>query len=117
MRRYPEPALTTLCSRRISHDANLGLEVDAVIAVTAPRAVRRQRLAARDGLSAAAIEARLDSQPRVGIWTRRADFKIDTRGSLDALEERVDDLWRELQSRRRRTRDTGGSGGEDRRRR
>lgn len=78
-------------------DLDLGVRVDAVVAVTAPRAVRRARLRQRDGLSAAECEARLGSQRRLAVWTRRADFRIDTRGTLAALEQRVDALWRQLQ--------------------
>ena len=84
------------------------VDVDAIVAVTAPRAVRRKRLQARDGLSAAACEARLNSQPRLGVWTRQADFRIDTRGSVSQVEERVNELWPQLQRFRGRRR-RGGS--------
>lgn len=89
-------------------DVDLGVDVDAVVAVTAPRAVRRQRLLARDALSRAECEARLDSQPRLGVWTRQADFRIDTRGSQSQVEERVRELWPQLQRYRGRRR-RGGS--------
>ncbi len=82
-------------------DVDLGLAVDAVIAVTAPRALRRRRLMQRDGLSAAACEARLGSQPRIGVWTRRSDFRLDTRGSLLELPRRVEDLRRRLERHHR----------------
>jgi len=82
-------------------DLDLGLAVDAVIAVTAPRALRRRRLMQRDGLSAAECEARLRSQPRIGVWTRRSDFRLDTRGSLAEVRARVEDLWRRLERHRR----------------
>jgi len=82
-------------------DVDLGVRVDAVLAVTAPRRVRRRRLAARDGLSAGDIEQRLSSQPRLGVWTRRADVRVDTACSLAELEPRVRLAWRELQRVRR----------------
>jgi dephospho-CoA kinase len=90
-------------------DVDLGLDVDAVLAVTAPAAVRRERLQRRDALTAEGADARLSSQPRVGVWTRRADFRIDTRGSLRDLEERVEKVWRQMQRHRRRGRKRGGS--------
>ena len=93
-------------------DVDLGVPVDAVIAVTAPRALRRQRLLQRGGLTAAEIDSRLDSQTRIGVWTRRADYRLDTRGSLEDLQERVDDLWQRLQRQRRRKR--GGKGWRER---
>ncbi len=89
-------------------DVDLAVEVDAVIAVTAPRRVRRARLRARDQLTAAECEARLDSQRRLGVWTRQADFRIDTHGSLAQVEERVKALWPQLQRFRGRRR-RGGS--------
>ena len=82
-------------------DVDLGVEADAVLAVTAPRAVRRRRLQRRDGLSARDIERRLSSQPRLGVWTRRADVRVDTVGSLAELERRVRLAWRDLQRVRR----------------
>jgi dephospho-CoA kinase len=85
-------------------DVDLGVPVDAVIAVTAPRALRRQRLLQRGGLTAAEIDSRLDSQTRIGVWTRRADYRLDASGSLEDLQERVDDLWQRLQRQRRRKR-------------
>jgi len=89
-------------------DVDLGVPVDAVIAVTAPRSLRRQRLLQRGGLSPAEIESRLDSQRRVGVWTRQADWRLDTRGSLQDVQRRVDELWRRLQEPLRRKR--GGKG-------
>jgi len=82
----------------------LGLEwpVDAVLAVTAPRHVRRARLRAQRGMSAAEAEARLRSQPRLAAWTRRADVRIDTDCSLPVLRARIERAWRELRRLRRR---------------
>jgi dephospho-CoA kinase len=78
-------------------EVRLGVEVDAVLAVTAPRSVRRRRLAARDDLSMQQIEARLASQPGVASWTRKADVVLDTNIPRDALPARVDAAWRALQ--------------------
>ncbi len=89
-------------------DVDLGVPVDAVIAVTARRALRRTRLRQRSGLGAAEVEARLRSQRRLGVWTRHADFRLDTSGSLELVERRVEALWRALCRRKRRKR--GGSG-------
>ena len=89
-------------------DVDLGVAVDAVVVVTAPRAVRRQRLRSRDALTDAECEARLSSQPRLGVWTRQADFRIDTQGSPAQVEARVNRLWPQLQRFRGRRR-TGGS--------
>jgi dephospho-CoA kinase len=79
---------------------DLGRPVDGVLAVVAPRPVRRQRLAAR-GLSEPAITARLQSQPRVEAWARRADVRLDSDCDLDELGARIDAAWNELRRRRR----------------
>lgn len=81
----------------------LGLEpVDGVVAVTAPRRVRRARLEAERGLRRSEAEARLQSQPRLATWTRRADVRIDTDCSLPVLRARIERAWRELRRLRRR---------------
>jgi dephospho-CoA kinase len=77
--------------------------VDGVLVVTAPRSVRRARLQAQRGLSAAEAEARLRSQPRLAAWTRRADVRIDTDCSRLELRARIERAWRELRRRRRRS--------------
>ena len=88
-------------------DVELGVQVDAVVAVTAPRSVRRRRLRDRDGLSDRECDARLRSQPRIGVWTRQADFRIDTQGTLSEVEERVRRLWPQLKRFRGRRREGG----------
>jgi len=83
-------------------ELDLGQSVDGVLAVTAPRRVRRARLQAQRGLSAVEAEARLRSQPRLATWTRRADVRIDTDCSLPVLRARIERAWRELWRLRRR---------------
>jgi dephospho-CoA kinase len=82
---------------------DLGCDVDGVLAVTAPRAVRRARLQRRDGLDARAAEARLRSQPGLASWVRRADVRLDTDCPPAALDERIAQAWSELRRVRRRT--------------
>jgi dephospho-CoA kinase len=81
---------------------DLGCDVDAVLAVTAPRGVRRARLQQRDGLAPGAAEARLRSQPGLASWVRRADVRLDTDCSPAALPERLARAWSELRRVRRR---------------
>lgn len=95
---------TVLIDAALYFEARLGVEVDAVLAITAPRALRSKRMAARDGLSAAQIATRLDSQPGLRSWTQKADVILDTRGSADQLSARVDVAWRALQRLARRSR-------------
>jgi dephospho-CoA kinase len=62
--------------------------VDLVIVASAPESVQRARVLARDGMTAAKLEAILSRQMPDAEKRRRAHFVIDTRGSL-ALTRRV----------------------------
>ena len=62
--------------------------VDLVIVASAPESVQRARVLARDGMTAAKLEAILSRQMPDVEKRRRAHFVIDTRGSL-ALTRRV----------------------------
>lgn len=76
--------------------------VDLWIMVTAPPAVRRQRIEARDGLSPERAQARLDSQIHLDAFLEEADAVLDTARSPDAtraalfalLDERLGPQWR-----------------------
>jgi len=66
-----------------------------ILVVTAPRAVQRARLMQRDGLDAAAADARIDSQMPVADKAARADHVIDNGQSLAHTEAQVAALWQE----------------------
>jgi len=90
-------------------ELDLELEVDAVLAVVAPRAVRAERLRRRGNLSDAQIEARLQSQPGLASWTRRADVRLRNDGGRRELEARIEAAWRALLRSRRRGRNRRGA--------
>ena len=79
----------------------VGLEgtYQPVVVVTAPLALRKSRLATRDGFDAAQIEARLAAQLPLEEKVRRADYVLDNSGSLDELDERTGALLDELRTR------------------
>lgn len=68
---------------------HVGTLVDRVLVVDVPVAVQRQRLAERDGLGAAAIEARLGAQMTRDERLALADDLIDNSGDESALDEQV----------------------------
>jgi dephospho-CoA kinase len=70
----------------------VGLEraLSPVVVVSAPPALIRARLAARDGLSKEQIEARIAAQMPLTEKVRRADYVIENDGSVAQLEARVD---------------------------
>lgn len=115
LNRIVHPPLVAEIRRRIDHlrrsrgtqlivvDAALHYEFeppvpcDAVLWATAPREVRRERILARDGIDAAAADARLERQAGLdATGTLRADAVLDTdrpRGELrDELLATVDRL-------------------------
>ena len=72
------------------------VEVDAVLLVTVPETVQKQRLAARPGMTAARLAAIMDKQMPDHEKRRRADFVIDTGGTHAETERQVQELLRKL---------------------
>lgn len=70
----------------------VGLEktYSPVVVVNAPEALRRSRLALRDGFNAAQVEARIAAQMPLAEKAQRADYVIENDGSMADLRERSD---------------------------
>ena len=62
---------------------------DKVIVVSAPAAVQRTRVLARPGMTADKYAQILERQLPDGVKRERADFVIDTKGSLDMTRAQV----------------------------
>ena len=75
-----------------------GLETlcDITVAVTAPEAVRLERICRRDALSEDAATARMNAQPPAEYYTSRADRVIDNGGDETVLDAAVAALIREV---------------------
>jgi dephospho-CoA kinase len=86
----------------VLYDAALLIEnglhrgMDGVILVSAPEAVQRARLAARDGLDDAAITARLAAQLPLADKRAHATWVVDNGGSLDETRAQVRRIWEEI---------------------
>jgi len=79
-------------------EAGAASRVDQVLTVTVAAPVQRLRLAARDRLDGAALQARIDA-----LWPQwekvaRADFVIDNSGSLAEIRRQVSALYGHLLS-------------------
>ena len=69
-------------------------EVDAVVVVSAPAEVQRERMLKRPGMTPERLEAMLARQVPDAEKRRRAHFVIDTGGTLDATRAQVDEILR-----------------------
>ena len=79
----------------IIYEAHLEQYVDKVIAVTAPREVRIERIMSRDGISRKEAEQWIDAQYPQEKVAERADFIIDNDGIKD-LQKQIEELWQRL---------------------
>ena len=84
-------------------EAGLHLRFDRLVVVHCPPDVQRQRLVARDGLSASAARARLDAQMPTAEKRRFAHLEIDTAGSLEQTDASAAELAGILQALAART--------------
>ncbi len=97
-------ALTAKGVPVVIYDAALLIEnklheaMDAVILVTAPPSVQRQRLIARNALTPAQADARIASQQSQDEKRKFATWVIDNGGTRDATQLQVDALWEKLRS-------------------
>jgi dephospho-CoA kinase len=71
-------------------------EVDAVIVVSAPEAIQRERMLKRTGMTEERLEAMLARQTPDAEKRRRAHFVIDTSGSVEETARQVGDLLRAM---------------------
>lgn len=71
-------------------------EFDHVILVTAPEPLRVERLMARSGLNHEDALARIRSQMPEEEKRRLAEIVIENAGSEEALETKVDEVWKKL---------------------
>ena len=87
----------------------MGLDraTDVVVAVFAPRDLRIERVALRDGLGREQAERRIAAQAPDAVLRSRADRAIDNDGTAAKLEAEVNRLWTEFSAWPRRIGDEG----------
>ena len=81
----------------------LGLEemLDVMIAVTASRQLRRERLVTR-GMELSDINSRMAAQADPKTVETKAAIVVTNEGSLESLTKRADEVWAELVERAKR---------------
>lgn len=72
--------------------------VDAVVVVSAPANIQKQRVLEREGMTEEAFEGILAKQTSDVEKRRRADYVIDTSKGFDHARERIRDILREIRS-------------------
>ncbi|MBV9994025.1 MAG: dephospho-CoA kinase [Caulobacteraceae bacterium] len=73
--------------------------VDAVVVVSAPADVQRERVLAREGMSAVKLDGILARQTPDADKRARADFVVDTSRGFDSARAQVKDIVAALQAR------------------
>jgi dephospho-CoA kinase len=73
--------------------------VDCVVVVSAPTEVQRQRVLARPGMTAEKLDRLLQRQMPDKEKRSKADFVVDTSGSIDACNAQVDAIIAQLEQR------------------
>ena len=73
--------------------------VDATLVIDVPVEVQRARTLARDGVSAAQVQAILAAQMDRSSRLAQADYVIENSGSLEDLQQKISDLYTQLQTR------------------
>lgn len=72
-------------------------EMDAVIVVSVPPDVQRERLMARNGLTATEAQARIDAQLPLAKKVPHATWVVDNGGPLEQTREQVRRIWESIQ--------------------
>jgi dephospho-CoA kinase len=80
-------------------ETGLEAKVDAVVVASASAETQRERVLARPGMSAARLEILLNRQMPGAEKEARADFIVDTNGSLAESERQVDAIIDALRER------------------
>ncbi len=75
-------------------------EMDLLVMVTAPEALRRERLMQRSGYTRVQAEQRIASQMPESDKAAKAHIVISNVGSLENLKEQITEIWREIMARR-----------------
>lgn len=74
------------------YESGFDAECDAVIAVLAPREIRKERIIFRDDLSEERATARLNMQKSDEYYTSRAQYTVVNDGDLEKLSKQVADV-------------------------
>lgn len=69
---------------------------DRVMVITAPRALRLERILHRDGITPEEAVSRIDAQPDERFYTSRADYSVSSEMGTRSLMEQIDEIAAEI---------------------
>jgi len=87
---------TVVCDIPLLFERNLVGDFDRIVLVDAPRPLRLERLTRERALGQTEAMNMIAAQMPSELKRARADYIIENEGSLEALEKRVDEVWRAL---------------------
>jgi len=86
-----------VCDIPLLFEKHLAAEFDRIVLVDAPRPVRLERLVRDRGLHEAEAMKMIAAQMPAELKRARADYVLDNTGTINDLEARVDEMWREVE--------------------
>ena len=78
------------------YESGFDSECDTVIAVISDKAIRSQRITARDNISTDDANKRMSNQGDDAFYTQKADYVITNNGSLDELDSQIEHIYNDL---------------------
>jgi dephospho-CoA kinase len=87
---------TVVCDIPLLFERNLVNDFDSIVLVDAPRPLRLERLTRERALGQTEAMNMIAAQMPAELKRARADYIIENEGSINALESRVDEVWRAL---------------------
>ena len=87
---------TVVCDIPLLFERNLVGDFDRIVLVDAPRPLRLERLTRERALGQTEAMNMIAAQMPSELKRARADYIIENEGSVEALEKRVDEVWRAL---------------------
>jgi dephospho-CoA kinase len=95
-----DPGAITVCEAALLYEAGGHERFDRIIVVTCPLESKVRRFAQRSGISLEAaradVERRISAQWPDEAKVARADYVIENSGALEATEQQVEKVWRQL---------------------
>jgi dephospho-CoA kinase len=87
---------TVVCDIPLLFERNLVGDFDRIVLVDAPRPLRLERLTRERALGHTEAMNMIAAQMPAELKRARADYIIENEGGIEALEQRVDEVWRAL---------------------